>query len=145
MSVRYPTAVVAEDEPLSRAQLKELLHKTWPELAIVAEAEDGVEAIHALEQFSPDALFLDIQMPGPTGLEIARHASGNQHVVFVTAYERYAIAAFEQGAVDYLMKPLDITRVRIACDRVRKRMSAAPANLEPLLELLSKRAAQGSG
>jgi DNA-binding LytR/AlgR family response regulator len=137
-----PTAVIAEDEPVLRAQLKELLGEAWPELNVVAAAADGMQAMRALEQHNPDVLFLDIQMPGLTGLEIARHASGRCHVVFVTAYDRYAVAAFEEGAVDYVMKPLSAARLAISCDRVKERLSTTPANLERLLETLARRVAQ---
>jgi DNA-binding LytR/AlgR family response regulator len=140
--MRAPTAVIAEDEPVLRAQLKELLGAAWPELDVVAAAEDGLQAMRELERHNPDVLFLDIQMPGLTGLEIARHASGRYHVVFVTAYDQYAVAAFEQGAVDYLMKPLDAARLAIACGRVKKRLEAAPVRLEGLLEMLAKRVAE---
>ena len=92
-----PTAVIAEDEPILRAQLKELLAAVWPELDVVAAAGDGLQAMRALERHHPDVLFLDIQMPGLTGLEIAKRASGRCHVVFVTAYDQYAVAAFEEG------------------------------------------------
>lgn len=137
-----PTAVVAEDEPVLRAQLKELLGAVWPELNVVAAAEDGLQAMRALERHNPDVLFLDIQMPGLTGLEIAKHASGRYHVVFVTAYDQYAVAAFEEGAVDYVMKPLSAARLATACSRVKKRLSTAPVNLESLLAMLAKRMAQ---
>ena len=105
-------------------------------------AEDGFQAMRALEEHAPDVLFLDIQMPGLTGLEVARHASGRCHVVFVTAYDQYAVAAFEEGAVDYIMKPLSAERLATACSRIRKRLSLAPAHLESLLEALTKRAAR---
>jgi len=142
MSILNPVAVIAEDEPVLRAQLKDLLHEVWPECAIAAAAEDGFQAMRALEEHRPDVLFLDIEMPGPTGLELARHASGRCHVVFVTAYDQYAVAAFEEGAVDYVMKPLNAARLATACDRVKKRLPAAPVNLDGLLEMLAKRAAQ---
>ncbi len=103
--MNQPTAVIAEDEPVLRAELRARLGELWPELTIVAEAADGLEATRAFDAHAPDVLFLDIQMPGMTGLEVARLASGQCHVVFVTAYDRYAVAAFEQGAVDYVMKP----------------------------------------
>src|SRR5262245_14611266 len=137
-----PTAVIAEDEPVLRAQLKELLGAVWPELDIVAAAEDGLQAMRALERHHPDVLFLDIQMPGRGGLEIAKHASGRCHVVFVTAYDQYAVAAFEEGAVDYVMKPLSAARLATACGRVKKRLPATPASLESLLEMLAKRTGQ---
>jgi len=142
MSIPQPVAVIAEDEPVLRVQLKDLLHKVWPELAIAAAAEDGFQAMRALEEQRPDVLFLDIQMPGPTGLELARHASGRCHVVFVTAYDQYAVAAFQEGAVDYVMKPLTAERLATACGRVKERLSVAPADLRRVLDVLGKRVAQ---
>ena len=99
-AVRRLKALIAEDEPILRGELRETLAKLWPELEICAEAEDGVAALREIAAHEPDILFLDIQMPGVTGLEIARHVSGRCHVAFVTAYDQYAVAAFEQGAVD---------------------------------------------
>jgi DNA-binding LytR/AlgR family response regulator len=142
MAERGPTAVLAEDEPVLRAQLKELLGAAWPELVVVDEAEDGFQAMRALEEHEPDVLFLDIQMPGLTGLEVAKQASGRCHVVFVTAHDEYAVAAFEEGAVDYLMKPLDAARLTTACARVKKHLSAAPPDLRRLLDTLANRAPQ---
>lgn len=144
MSVLNPTAVIAEDEPVLRAQLGDLLSAVWPELAIVAAAEDGLQTLRALEQHDPDVLFLDIQMPGVTGLEVARHASGRYHVVFVTAYDQYAVAAFEEGAVDYVMKPLTAARLATACGRVKERLSMTPADLRSVLDALAKRAAHAN-
>jgi DNA-binding LytR/AlgR family response regulator len=140
MSERRPTAVLAEDEPVLRAQLKELLVAAWPELEVVAESADGFQAMRALDERRPDVLFLDIQMPGLTGLEIARHASGQQHVVFVTAHDEYAVAAFEQGAVDYVMKPLTAARLATACARVKERLSLSPPDLARVLDALAARA-----
>lgn len=136
-----PTAVIAEDEPVLRAQLQEMLGVVWPELQIVAVAEDGLQAVEALRRLAPDVLFLDIQMPGLTGLEIAREASNRNHVVFVTAYHQYAVAAFEEGAVDYVMKPLNAERLATACARVKSRLKTAPANLENLLRILGEMSA----
>jgi len=137
-----PTAVIAEDESLLRAALAELMVAAWPDLRIVASAADGLQAMRALEAHRPDVLFLDIEMPGATGLEIARHASGRCHVVFVTAYDQYALSAFEAGAVDYLIKPLNPARLATACERVKKRLPSAPLNLDGLLEMLAQRAAR---
>ena len=134
-----PRAVIAEDEGNLREQLRETLAIAWPELQVCAEAADGHQALRALEAHSPDVLFLDIQMPGPSGLEVARRASGRCHVVFVTAYDNYAVSAFDQGAVDYVMKPLSVPRLVQAVERVRQRMTAAPANIEGLLEKLATR------
>jgi len=136
------TAVIAEDEPVLRAQLQELLGAVWPELEVVAAAADGVQAVRALERHQPDVVFLDIQMPGLTGLEVAKHASGRHHVVFVTAYDQYAVAAFEEGAVDYVVKPLDAARLATACKRVKERLRKTPVSLESLLETMARRQGQ---
>jgi DNA-binding LytR/AlgR family response regulator len=131
------TAVIAEDESLLRDQLGELLAAAWPDLHVVARAGDGREAIAAMEEHRPDVMFLDIEMPEASGLEVARRASGRCHVVFVTAYDQYAVAAFEEGAVDYVMKPLSGTRIATAVQRVKQRLSSLPANLEPMLDTLA--------
>jgi DNA-binding LytR/AlgR family response regulator len=131
-------AVIAEDEPLLRAELKESLARLWPELSICAEAEDGVDALGAIERHSPDILFLDIQMPGMSGLEVARHLGSKCHIVFVTAYDKYAVAAFEQGAVDYVMKPFSPARLATTIGRLKARVGSAPADLEGLLQTLLK-------
>ena len=133
-----PKAIIAEDEPLLRGELKEALTALWPELDIVSEAEDGVEAMRALATCEADVIFLDIQMPGANGLEIAAAASGRCHVVFVTAYDHYAVAAFEQGAVDYVMKPISLARLTAAVGRVRDRIRSEPANLDKVLEALAE-------
>lgn len=132
-----PTALVAEDEATLRRELIELLARTWPELVLVAEAADGLQALHALEQHQPEVLFLDIQMPGATGLEVARQASGRCHVVFVTAYDQHAVAAFEHGAVDYLLKPLLPSRLFTAVSRVKQRLGSRPAPLGEVLDRLA--------
>jgi DNA-binding LytR/AlgR family response regulator len=137
-----PTAVIAEDEPLLREELQEALAALWPELHVVAVAEDGIEAVRALERHAPTVLFLDIQMPGMTGLDVARAASGRCHVVFVTAYDQYAVAAFEQGAVDYVMKPFAPARLAMALARLRDRMRTKPANLGTVLDELANRSAE---
>ena len=135
----HPRAVIAEDEANLRDELRETLASVWPELEIVAEAEDGVTALRALESHSPDVVFLDIQMPGLTGLEVAREASGRAHVVFVTAYDSYAVNAFEQGAVDYVMKPLSTARIAQSVRRLRERMSTTPPDIMGLLEKIAGR------
>lgn len=131
-----PTAIIAEDEPLLRGELRDALATHWPELEIVGEAEDGLQAIRALAEHEPDVVFLDIQMPGMNGLEVASAANGRCHVVFVTAYSQYAVAAFEQGAIDYVMKPFSAQRLSTAIDRVRGRIGAHPADLKEILEKL---------
>ncbi|MEO8751103.1 MAG: LytTR family DNA-binding domain-containing protein [Casimicrobiaceae bacterium] len=132
--MRSLKAVVAEDEPVLRAELRKTLARLWPELVICAEVEDGFEALHALQEHEPGILFLDIEMPGISGLEVAKHASGKCHIVFITAYDSYAVAAFEQGAVDYVMKPLSPARLATAVARLRDKVRTAPAQLDGLLD-----------
>src|SRR5205807_6475087 len=130
------------DEPVLRTGLKRLLEAVWPELDIVAMATDGLQATQLLEQHSPDVLFLDIQMPGCSGLDVAKAASGRCHVVFVTGYDQHAVTAFERGAVDYLMKPVSAERLAVACNRVRTHLVAKPANLDALVATLADAAAK---
>jgi DNA-binding LytR/AlgR family response regulator len=132
-------AVIAEDEPVLRHELKETLAAVWPELVVCAEAEDGIQAMHAMSAHTPDVLFLDIQMPGMDGLEVAQQASGKCHVVFVTAYDKYAVAAFEQGAVDYVMKPFSAARLATTVARLKAKVAGAPANLDGILKALASR------
>ena len=132
-----PTAVVAEDEELLREQLVELLEAAWPDLRIVASVDNGAAAIRELESRQPDVLFLDIQMPEASGLEVARRASGRCHVVFITAYDQFAVAAFEHGVVDYVMKPLSGKRIATAVQRVRERVASSPARIDGLVDDLS--------
>lgn len=133
------TAVIAEDEANLADELREMLEVLWPELTIHAAAPDGIQAIHLLEQHAPDILFLDIEMPGMSGLEVARRASGRCHVVFITAYDKYAVAAFERGAIDYVMKPFDAVRLSDTVERLKARAQSSPANLEGLLRALAER------
>lgn len=139
-----PTAIVAEDEETLRHQLVEQLEQLWPELSIVGEAADGVQALRLLDEHRPDVLFLDIQMPGATGLEVARQASGRCHVVFVTAYDQHAVAAFDQGAVDYVLKPVSAARLFTAVSRVKARLGTPPALLDVALEKISSTAQPSS-
>ncbi|WP_457389955.1 LytR/AlgR family response regulator transcription factor [Roseateles sp. P5_E1] len=139
MSLFAPTAVVAEDEAALRGELVEQLGKLWPELSIVGEAADGLEALRLLDRHQPDILFLDIEMPGATGIDVARQVNGRAHVVFVTAYDQYAIAAFDQGAVDYLLKPLAGARLFTAISRLKARLGQAPAPLGNVLDELGAR------
>lgn len=139
MSLVAPTAVVAEDEAALRGELVEQLGRLWPELSIVGEAADGLEALRLLDEHRPDILFLDIEMPGATGLDVARQVGGRSHVVFVTAYDQYAVAAFDQGAVDYLLKPLAGARLFTAITRLKARLGQAPAALGGVLDQLAQR------
>ncbi|HUL56416.1 MAG TPA: LytTR family DNA-binding domain-containing protein [Usitatibacter sp.] len=135
--MRSPTALIAEDEPALRAELRAHLARLWPELRVVAEAANGLEAIRLLGERVPDVLFLDIEMPGVTGLEVAGHAQGRCHVVFVTAYDEHAVAAFEQGAVDYVLKPFDVARLSLAVRRVEQRIGKSPVDIMAALKQLA--------
>lgn len=130
-------AVIADDERLMREQLRARLAEVWPELEIVAEAKNGREAVEAVAAHRPDLAFLDIRMPGMTGVEAAREIGDACHVVFITAYSEYAVEAFEQGAVDYVLKPADSERLALTVARLKKRLGAKPADLGALLEKLA--------
>src|SRR5690349_8263613 len=132
-----PTAIVAEDEPVLRGELKEMLAAQWPELDVVAEVGDGPAALRAVETHGPSILFLDIEMPGMNGLDVARRLSGKCHVVFVTAYDKYAVAAFEEGAVDYVMKPFSPARLDATIARLKSRLVEPPADLTGILKSLA--------
>jgi DNA-binding LytR/AlgR family response regulator len=134
-----PTALIAEDEPLLREQLKRRLLEAWPELAIVHEAASGTDAVDAFDRAPTDAAFLDIRMPGLSGLDVARAIGDRAHIVFVTAYDEYAIAAFEEGAVDYLLKPVTAERIDKVVARLRARLGSQPLDLEGLLQRLASR------
>ncbi|MBI3283455.1 MAG: response regulator transcription factor [Burkholderiales bacterium] len=129
-----PRALLAEDEALLRAELKTALALLWPELQIVAEAADGVQAAQFLTQARPEIAFLDVRMPGLSGVEVARLTAQRCHVVFLTAYNDYAVDAFEQGAVDYLLKPLDLARLAVTVQRLKEKLAQPPADLSALVE-----------
>ncbi|HYL25996.1 MAG TPA: LytTR family DNA-binding domain-containing protein [Burkholderiales bacterium] len=129
-------AILAEDEPLLREELAEILARLWPELAIVAQTADGIATLQALEKHGPDILFLDINMPGMSGLEVARQASGRCHIVFVTAYDQHTLTAFEQGAADYLVKPVTTARLATTVARLKERVGRPAPALEGLLREL---------
>jgi DNA-binding LytR/AlgR family response regulator len=130
------TALIAEDEPLMRDRLREQLLEAWPELAIVAEAGDGDEALALFEIHRPSIAFLDIRMPGRDGLDVAASIGNECHVVFVTAYDQYALRAFDAGAVDYLLKPVELDRLTACVDRIKRTLAAPPADLSPLIAQL---------
>jgi DNA-binding LytR/AlgR family response regulator len=133
-----PTAIIAEDEAPLRAELKGHLETLWPELKIVGVAANGIEALEMFDRFKASVIFVDVVMPGLTGLDVARQVEGLAHVVFVTAYDAHAIQAFEQGAVDYLLKPHSVARLALALRRVRERLVVAPMRLDTLLRDLAR-------
>jgi len=133
-----PTAIVAEDEPILRTQLEGKLRKLWPELEIIASVGDGAAALEALEDRAPDFMFLDIQMPELTGVEVARHVGNRAHVVFVTAYDQYAIQAFETGAVDYILKPATDDRLAVTLERLKAKLATPPVDLKAVLSQIAQ-------
>jgi DNA-binding LytR/AlgR family response regulator len=134
------TAILAEDEPLLADELVELLQTIWPQLRIVARAEDGVAALHAIETHAPDFAFLDIHMPLLTGLEVAARIAGRCHVVFITSYDQHALEAFEAGAIDYLLKPPTMARLATTVQRLKARLLQPPADPRPALRGLDRQA-----
>ncbi|NJD89811.1 MAG: response regulator transcription factor [Betaproteobacteria bacterium] len=132
-----PTAIIAEDEPILRQQLEAKLAKLWPELEIIASVEDGAAALEALEDRAPDLMFLDIQMPEMTGVEVARHVGNRAHVIFVTAYDQYAIQAFETGAVDYVLKPYTDERLAVTVERLKAKLASPPPDLGAIVSQLA--------
>ncbi|GAB3457646.1 LytTR family DNA-binding domain-containing protein [Massilia terrae] len=131
-----PTVLIAEDEPLMRERLLELLAQAWPEAEVVLVAENGNDAWDGFLEHEPQVAFLDIRMPGLSGLEVAERIGQQAHVVFVTAYDQYAVDAFDAGAVDYLLKPVQPERLERAVARVRGKLGAHPSDLGDLLHQL---------
>lgn len=144
-----PTAVLAEDEPILLAQLKAKLARQWPDLNVVAAVGDGEAALEAITEHQPDLAFLDIQMPEMTGIEVARHLAQHSrrsplrtHIVFVTAYDQYAVEAFEAGAIDYVLKPYSDERLDATVQRMKNRLAMQPAAPAQDLDALLQRIAQ---
>ena len=164
-STQAPRALIADDERLLREQLRARLAEVWPELQIVVEAKNGLEAVQLTEEHHPELVFLDIRMPGMTGVEAARaiaqlptdddtpDAWPGCEIVFITAYDQYAIEAFEQGVVDYVLKPAERERLLVTVERIKKRLAqrqssgneeaigdaAPPASMQQLLQKLATR------
>jgi DNA-binding LytR/AlgR family response regulator len=144
-----PTALIADDEPLLRDHLRSHLGRLWPELAIVAEARNGREAVELFDLRAPQVVFLDVQMPGLNGVEAARSIGRRAEVVFVTAYEQYAVQAFTQGALDYLVKPFDAERLADTVQRLKSRLQqprdAAEHPLDAVLDELASELKRRAG
>jgi DNA-binding LytR/AlgR family response regulator len=133
-----PTALIADDEPLLRADLAQKLASVWRDLEVVALSRNGREAVEHFEAVHPDVCFLDVHMPGLSGVEAARRIGRRAHLVFVTAYDRYAVQAFEHGVLDYLVKPVELGRLAETASRLRERLGAEPSrDTEALLRELS--------
>lgn len=145
-STSSPTALIADDEPLLREALSRQLATLWPELRIVAQARNGREAVTLFEAKRPDICFLDVHMPGLSGVEAARQIGRRAHLVFVTAYDQYAVQAFAAGVLDYLVKPVETERLADTVERLRQRLDAAQpaANTDALLQLLAEQLQRGS-
>lgn len=144
---RPPTALIADDEPLLREALARQLAQAWPELEVVAQVRNGREAVKQFEALKPDICFLDVHMPGLTGIEAAHAIGRRAHLVFVTAFDHYAVQAFTQGVLDYLVKPVEPARLAETVARLQDRLRAAqPAlNTEDLLQQLAARLGQAQG
>ena len=142
MSDAPRTCIIAEDEPLLRQALLDQLAQAWPQLQVVAACEDGASALEALAEQQPHVAFLDIRMPGLSGLDVAAAAaqvSPRTQIVFVTAYDQYAVAAFERGAIDYLLKPISAERLAATVQRLQSRVETPDADaLAALLERLGQ-------
>jgi len=139
-----PTAIIAEDEKLMRERLRAALARVWPELIIVGVAENGVQAASLIAKHKPQIAFLDIRLPGKTGLEVAAELDDSTHIVFVTAYDEFAVNAFENGAADYLLKPVEDERLIATVVRLKKRLNSVTGDLTGLLETLLNRDAKST-
>jgi DNA-binding LytR/AlgR family response regulator len=143
--MRATTALIADDEPLLREHLATHLARQWPELQVLAEARNGREAVELFVQLRPDVVFLDVHMPGCNGVDAARAIGPLAQIVFVTAFEQYAVQAFEQGAIDYVVKPLDEARLAATVARLKSRLAERAAHkgdtaqLDAALEQLARR------
>jgi DNA-binding LytR/AlgR family response regulator len=140
-----PTAIVVDDEPGLVALLVRALAARWTDLEVVGTASTGAQALSLADRLHPDIAFLDIQMPGMSGLEVAQRLCGRCHVVFVTAYDQYALQAFESAAVDYLLKPVDGERLAATVARLRSRLASRPPDLGALVEQMAARLVPGAG
>jgi len=136
-----PTALIADDEEAPRAQLAHALRQAWPELQVMQECVNGIDAWDAFLEHAPHVCFLDVRMPGLTGIEVAQRIRGHAHIVFVTTQGDHALAAFEGAAVDYVLKPIDTERLAPVCARVQARLAspqATPPDLQTLNQLIGQ-------
>jgi DNA-binding LytR/AlgR family response regulator len=135
-------AVIADDEPLMRDQLRARLKELWPELEIVGEAKNGVEAVAQVDEHRPEVVFLDIRMMPKSGIQAAREIAQLDgrlpEIVFVTAYDQYAIDAFQQGVIDYVLKPAERERLAVTVERLKKRLAAPAGSSDTLQQALAK-------
>ena len=138
------SALIADDEAPMREQLRARLLEVWPELDVVALASNGVEAVDMAARHQPHIAFLDIRMPGMGGIEAARQLYDRCHIVFATAYDQYAVDAFEQGAIDYLLKPVTAERLATTCERLRRRLQKSPQDIGAQLAQLGSLLRQGT-
>lgn len=136
-----PTALIADDEPLLREQLAAHLARLWPELQVVAQARNGREAVELFDELRPQVAFLDVHMPGMNGVEAARCIGRRAEVVFVTAFDEYAVEAFRQGAIDYIVKPVEADRLRDSVQRLQARLRVADGAQRPEFGALLERMA----
>jgi DNA-binding LytR/AlgR family response regulator len=139
-----PTAIIADDEPMMRAALRDHLAALWPELNVVAEAEDGPTALLKVESHKPDFAFLDIRMPGMTGMEVAKSLTVASRVVFVTAHDQHAVEAFEASALDYVLKPLEMPRMARTVAKLRKSMESGAPSMDQIVRALSRTGMTGT-
>lgn len=133
-----PTAILIEDEPLPRAELREQLQQLWPELELLGEAADGPSGLALFQRTRPDIAFLDIRLPGMTGIELAQVIGARAHLAFVTAMDAHALEAFEHGAIDYVLKPVQLARLATTVDRLKQRVLQPPRDLKPALGRLAE-------
>ncbi len=133
-----PRAIIADDEEDSRNLIRSSLLKVWPELKICAEAKNGPEALELIKQNQPDIAFLDIKMPGFSGMEVARKMTGSCRIVFITAYDRFAVEAFETAAFDYLLKPVSLERLEKSVRRLKQRLKTDDQPTTDLPEMIQK-------
>ncbi len=133
-----PTAIIVDDEPQLRQYLIGLLGQMWPDLEIVAQAGNGADALSTIEQLRPEIAFLDIQMPGINGLEVAQGIHATCQIVFITAFDQYAVEAFEHAAIDYLLKPVKESRLRRTIKRLQSRQDNQQPDMTDLLRKLTK-------